>query len=173
MFSVPWLKKFIDGHPHVSFRISYVQNASFGEKAMRTLSGDMKLRDRNDLIGQVKAQQTQIALLIVGMRYAEAYWLVFPDKHLLLWRYIGPSGLLKWSPSDFKGGGMRRLSRHRAAQAGKSAPDGTLVPAERAARRGWCGRLASTTCPGWTALRPALRRWTMGAGDSSIRRAPL
>ncbi|MGB9123825.1 MAG: hypothetical protein WCE73_24635, partial [Candidatus Angelobacter sp.] len=40
--------------------------------------------------------------LITGTTYAESYWLVFPDKHMILWRYNGPSGLLKWKPSAFQ-----------------------------------------------------------------------
>ena len=99
--SVPWLNQFIHDHPRTFFRVSYVHNASFGEKAMRTFEGDMKKREREDLIAQVRSQQSQIALLIVGSTYSESYWLVFPDKHLVLWRYAGPSGLLKWTRADF------------------------------------------------------------------------
>jgi hypothetical protein len=99
--SVPWLNQFIHDHPKAFFRISYVHDASFGDKAMQTFEGDMKKREREDLIAQVRSQQSQIALLMVGITYSESYWLVFPDKHLLLWRYTGPSGLLKWTPADF------------------------------------------------------------------------
>ena len=102
--SVPWLNQYIHDHPKVFFRISYVHDASFGDKALRTFVGDMKLRERQELINQITAQQKDIALLIVGMTYSESYWLVFPDKHMLLWRYGGPSGLLNWTPSDFGAG---------------------------------------------------------------------
>jgi len=30
-----------------------------------------------------------------------ADWLIFPDRHLLLWRYEWFRGLLKWTPDDF------------------------------------------------------------------------
>jgi hypothetical protein len=43
----------------------------------------MKLRERDDLVEMVRAQQPQIALLKID----GADWLIFPDRHLLLWRY--------------------------------------------------------------------------------------
>lgn len=101
VLSVPWLKEYILSHPKVRVRISYVNDASLGDKAFRTLAGDMRRRERSDLVDKIKAQQKQITLILVGTEYAETYWLVFPDKHLLLWRYQGPGGLLKWSPPDF------------------------------------------------------------------------
>lgn len=100
--SVPWLNRFIHEHPKATFRISYVHDASFGDKAMRTFAADMALRGRPDLAEKVRAQRKDIALLMVGMTYSESYWLVFPDKHMLLWRYEGPSGLLKFSKVDFR-----------------------------------------------------------------------
>jgi hypothetical protein len=126
--SVPWLNQFIQAHPKAFFRISYVHNASFGEKAMRTFEGDMKKREREDLIARVKSQQPQIALLIVGIQYSESYWLVFPDKHLLLWRYTGPSGLLKWTPADFGEGECADYRMNNGGCSGREIdPDGNLV----------------------------------------------
>ena len=129
VFSVPWLKDYIHEHPHVFFRISYVHDASFGEKAMRTFAGDMKLRERGDLIEKVRAQQSQIALLIVGTTYAESYWLLFPDKHILLWRYQGPSGLLKWTSTDFGEGECADYRVNNGGCSGREVkPDGNLIP---------------------------------------------
>jgi hypothetical protein len=129
-FSVPWLTDFIHNHPRIYFRISYAQNASLGSKAMRTFVADMKLRGRDDLIKGVQAEQNRITLLIVGMTYYESYWLVFPDKHMLLWRYDGPSGLLKWAPADF---GQGKCADGYEANGGgcsgrEISPDGTLIP---------------------------------------------
>ncbi len=95
--SVPWLRQYLNSNPRVAVRICYVQDRSFGDKALRTFTEDMRFRDRPDLIEQVRAQQQDIALLIVGNTYSEAYWILFPDKHMVLWRFGGPSGLLKWS----------------------------------------------------------------------------
>jgi hypothetical protein len=55
-------------------------------------------------IEQVKSQQADIALLVIGDTHAESYWFLYPDKHMMLWRCAGPSGLLKWTPKDFRKG---------------------------------------------------------------------
>ena len=127
--SVPWLSQYIHDHPKVLFRVSYVHTASFGDKAMSTFTKDMRLRGRQDLIEKVKAQQEKIALLIVGTTYSESYWLVFPDKHLLLWRYGGPSGLLKWNTEDFREGECADYRVNNGGCPGREiTPDGELIP---------------------------------------------
>jgi hypothetical protein len=126
--SVPWLKSYINEHPRVEIRISYVKNLSFGEKAMRVFAADMKIRGRDDLIDQVKAQQSDIALLIIGNTYSESYWLVFPDKHMLLWRYGGASGLLKWTREYFGKGQCSEYENNDGGCSGREiTPDGTLA----------------------------------------------
>jgi hypothetical protein len=128
--SVPWLDKYIRDHPRMAFRISYVHNQSFGDKAMRVFTADMKLRGREDLIEQAKAQQSDIALLIVGDMYSEAYWLLFPDKHMMLWRYDGPTGLLNWKSEDFGKGQCSEYEGNFGGCSGREVtPDGTLAAA--------------------------------------------
>lgn len=102
LLSIPWLADYIREHNKVPARISYVHNASFGDKALEVFTKDMHALGRDDLIQEVTINQSEITLLITGTTYAESYWLVFPDKHMILWRYNGPSGLLKWKPSAFQ-----------------------------------------------------------------------
>jgi hypothetical protein len=129
VLSVPWLKEYVLAHPEARVRITYVHDASLGEEAFRNFAADMKVRERTDLIDKVKAQQKQIALIQVGVLYSESYWLVFPDKHLLLWRYQGPSGLLKWSPSDFGEGECDEFGINDGGCSGREVTaDGTLIP---------------------------------------------
>jgi hypothetical protein len=145
--SVPWLNEFMQEHPRVPIRISYVHNMSFGEKAMRTFSEDMKARGREDLVEPVRVQQPQITLLIVGNTYSESYWLLFPDKHMMLWRYGGPSGLLKWSASDFSPGLCGTYQSNYGGCSGREATsDGTLV-AEHVPRDQTCMATHRTTSP--------------------------
>jgi len=126
--SVPLLNDFIQKYPEVPVRISYVHDLSFGQKAMRTFAADMKARGREDLVEQVRAQQSRIALLIIGYNYSESYWLLFPDKHIMLWRYGGASGLLKWTPSDFPPGECATYQSNYGGCSGREiAPDGTLA----------------------------------------------
>jgi hypothetical protein len=99
--SVPWLNDYLAQHQKVPVRIDYVRNQSMGEKAMRVFAADMHKIGKDDLAQEIKAKDVEVVLLIVGMTYAESYWILFPDKRLFLWRFGGPSGLLKWSPRDF------------------------------------------------------------------------
>jgi hypothetical protein len=88
--SVPWLSRYIQDHPAVPVRISYVHNASFGEKAMRVFAADMEAIGKKDLIPRVRSSHRQITLLIIGRTYSESYWLILPDGSMLLWQYGGP-----------------------------------------------------------------------------------
>jgi hypothetical protein len=129
--SVPWLNAYIDKNPQIPVRISYVQDASFGEKAMRTFSADMKFRGREDLIDGVRRQRLKIVLLIVGERYRESYWLLFPDRHMVLWRFGGPTGLLKWTPADFSAGKCADYEPVFGGCSGREVTaDGVLAPAD-------------------------------------------
>jgi hypothetical protein len=126
--SVPWLSQYIKDNPRVPVRISYVQDRSFGDKALRTFTEDMRFRDRPDLIEQVRAQQQDLALLIVGNTYSETYWILFPDKHMLLWRFGGASGLLKWSAADFSAGECADYKTNYGGCSGRMiTPDGDLA----------------------------------------------
>jgi hypothetical protein len=129
--SVPWLSDYILEHPKETVYVFYVHNMSFGDQAMRTFAVDMKARGREDLVEDARAQQTQITLLKIG----EADWLLFPDKRMILWRYGGQSGLLKWTPSDFPPGRYGAyLSNYGGCSGREIAPDGTLVPEQGAQR---------------------------------------
>jgi hypothetical protein len=136
--SVPWLNQYMKDNQRVPVRISYVQGRSFGEKALRTFTEDMQFRGRPDLVEQVRAQQQDIVLLIVGRTYAETYWLLFPDKHMLLWSFDGPSGLLKWTAGDFSAGECADYKTNYGGCSGREiAPDGSLA-AEGAPRDQVC-----------------------------------
>jgi hypothetical protein len=99
--SVEWLSAYLLRHKNVPIRISYVHDLSIGAKAMSVFAADMGAIHRDDLVREVAAHQSEAALLITGRTYAESYWIVLPVKRMVLWRYNGPSGLLKWKPSDF------------------------------------------------------------------------
>src|SRR5262249_45716996 len=98
--STPLLQEYLRRNPRTPATISYVHDASLGEKAMRVLTADMQVIGKDDVIPKVQAQQSEIALVIVG----GTYWLGFPDKHLVLWRFDGPDGLLRWNQRHFHSG---------------------------------------------------------------------
>ncbi len=105
----------------------------------------MLFRERPDLIEQLRGKKEEAVLLIVGNTYSETYWILFPDKHMLLWRYGGVSGLLKWSPSDFSSGECAEYKENFGGCSGREiTPDGTLTP-EHAPRDQECMTTATGT----------------------------
>jgi len=126
-FSIPWMADYIREHPRDLFRVSYVHNASFGDKAMRVFGDDMRAIGKDDLLEEAQKHQSELTLLITGMKYAESYWLVFPDRRVVLWRYGGPSGLLNWTPADLL---THRCSKYQGVVGGcvgaTVSPEGVL-----------------------------------------------
>jgi hypothetical protein len=91
-----WFRDFLASHPtRVELRL--VNGRSFSEKAMATFESDMKALGKDSLAATVKASREGVALIIVEWY---GYWLVLPDKTMVLWRFDVPSGLLKWTPAD-------------------------------------------------------------------------
>jgi hypothetical protein len=111
VLSSPLFGEYIRQHPHTPVWISYVHDASLGDKAMRVFAADMHAIGKDDVVPPVSAQQSQIALVIVG----GAYWILFPDRHLLLWRFDGKNGLLNWKPETFA---FRRCSDYHPVWGG-------------------------------------------------------
>jgi hypothetical protein len=101
VLSVPWLRAFIDSHPQIPVRIDYIQDASLGDKALRNFVLDMTKLGRTALAREVSKQRSGTVLLTAGLGFAETHWLLLPDDRLILWRSGGPSGLLRWTPTDF------------------------------------------------------------------------
>jgi len=105
VLSVPWLNRFVQEQSHkVRMRLSFVGGSSFSDAEMRVFAADMHAIGRDQLIPKVEAAKNQIAALMVGSGVEESDWLIFPDGHMLLWRYwqtpvYGKPSLLKWSSS--------------------------------------------------------------------------
>lgn len=100
VLSVGWLKSYIEKNKSVQLR--FVQNRSFSDKALQTFTTDMNKIGKSDLIAEVEKQKEEIALISVGggLDYYQSYWIVFPDKKVLLWRY-GFAALINWKGEDF------------------------------------------------------------------------
>jgi WG containing repeat len=124
--SITWLMDWLRDHPDRHAYLFNVHGLSFGEHAMQTFTKDMRLRERDDLVGKVRTQQSQIALLKID----GADWLIFPDRHLLLWRYEWFRGLLKWTPDDFGEGECAEYRVNNGGCSGREiSPEGTLIAA--------------------------------------------
>ena len=126
--SITWLMDWLRDHPDRHAYLFNVHGLSFGEHAMQTFTKDMKLRERDDLIEMARAQQPHIALLKID----GADWLIFPDRHLLLWRYEWFRGLLKWTAGDFGEGECADYRVNNGGCSGREiSPEGMLVASGR------------------------------------------
>lgn len=124
--SVTWLMDWLRNHPDRRAFLFNVHGLSFGEHAMKTFTEDMKLRGREDLVEKVRAQQAKVALLKID----GADWLIFPDRHLLLWRYEWSRGLLDWTPIDFGQGDCADYRVNNGGCSGREvSANGTLLSA--------------------------------------------
>jgi hypothetical protein len=122
--SVTWLMDWLREHPDRHAYLFNVHGLSFGDHALQTFTKDMRLRERNDLVEKVLAEQSQIALLKID----GADWLIFPDRHLLLWRYEWFRGLVNWTPSDFGEGECADYRVNNGGCSGREvSPEGTLI----------------------------------------------
>jgi hypothetical protein len=94
--SVQWLKEFMHSEPNFSFELRFVGDRSFSEKAMQIFAADMRLKGKESLVKEVEAVQKDVSLLAVGWKYNKDYWLVLPDKRMVLWRFSMYRPPLKW-----------------------------------------------------------------------------
>lgn len=107
VLSVPWLNRWLADHAQ-SIWISFAKGRSFSEEAMAVFDADMKAMGKESLLQEVRAVQEQVAL--IDVQNSIAYWLVLPDKRMVLWRFhalpnVAPAdsrlGLLRWTQADF------------------------------------------------------------------------
>jgi hypothetical protein len=123
--SVPWLSEYIASHPRVDVELRFVGDRSFGEKAMRIFTDDMRQIGKEALADEVAAIQKDVSLLRVGRKYSQAHWLVLPDGRMILWRFIGYDALLKWKAAEFT---HHECSRYQAKCVGAViSPDGAII----------------------------------------------
>jgi hypothetical protein len=142
VLSVPWLNRYMSEHPKVSFRLSYVESSSFGEKDMALFSADMHSLGREELIREVERAKSQIALLSVGNFTSD--WSIFPDGHAVLWRYYdfssmavlqplyngGKATIFDWSVSEFPTKPCSDNQRYRRCVGRAVSASGHLLPFE-------------------------------------------
>jgi hypothetical protein len=134
--SVPWLRQYAQEHPKVRLRLTYFRGASFSDSAMKVFAADMQAIGRDKWIPEAESAKDRIAVLVAGFGAEESDWLVFPDRHMILWRFFqvpvyGKTDLLKWQPSDFSTKPCAYLKTNLAGCVGaKISPDGVLQPYE-------------------------------------------
>jgi hypothetical protein len=96
--SVPWLDRLRQTYPQLGMTLLWVHDRSFSDKALRIFEADMRALNKESLAKEIRMLQHQVAVLTVN--YGD-YWLILPDRRMVLWRYESVSGLLGWKRSDF------------------------------------------------------------------------
>jgi hypothetical protein len=137
VLSVPWLNEFVKQNKRVVRpRLAFSHGVSLSNAAAQVFTNDMHLLGRDKLVAKTEAAQDQIALLIVGFGMEESDWLVFPDHHMVLWRYFqtpiyGKPDLLKWKPAEFPGRACAQTTAKFVSCVGTEvSPDGAFIAPE-------------------------------------------
>jgi hypothetical protein len=135
VLSVPWLNQFVQQNKRtVRPRLAFSHGVSLSDAAAQVFSDDMHARGRDKLAVKTEAMKGQVALLIVGFGMEESDWLVLPDRHMVLWRYLqipiyGKPDLLKRQPLDFPRGPCAKINTAGCVGA-EISPDGAVIAPE-------------------------------------------
>jgi hypothetical protein len=135
--SVPWLNQFVRENKRVVRpSLAFSHGVSFSSAAEQAFSEDMHAIGRDKLSVKAEAAKDQIALLVIGYGAEESDWLVFPDHHMLLWRYYqisiyGKTDLLKWKPADFPRKSCAKIKNNLVGCVGiEISPNGDIIASE-------------------------------------------
>jgi hypothetical protein len=98
VLSVAWLARRWGRYPKWPATLLWVHDSSFSDKAMQNFAADMRRLGKDRLADEVRSVQNDVAVLNIS--YGD-WWLVLPDKRMVLWRYESVSGLLGFKQSQF------------------------------------------------------------------------
>ena len=125
-FSVPWLNQYLADHHEQDLYIRFVHERSFSPIAMQNFAADMKKLGKDSLANEVAAVQDKAVLVFLDYG---SWWLILPDKRMVLWRHYLPASFLKWTATDFT---FERCAEHNANNGGCV---GAVVSADGALQR--------------------------------------
>lgn len=123
--SIPWLSKLREKYPKWGTSLLWVHDKSLSDKALQNFAADMHALGKDALVNEVRQVQSQVAVLNVS--YGD-WWLVLPDRRMILWRYESVMGLLGWKKSDFSAHECTDYQANNGGCVGALlSPDGDLV----------------------------------------------
>jgi hypothetical protein len=96
--SVPWLARIRTKCPNCATGLFWVHDESLSDKALKNFAADMHAIKKDALANEVRKVQSQVAVLNIGYG---GWWLVLPDRRMVLWRYDSKLGLLGHKASEF------------------------------------------------------------------------
>jgi len=98
VFAVPWLARLRANQPRSGTTLLWIHDKPLSDKALKNFAADMHALGKDSLADEVRQVQSQVA--VVNVSYGD-WWLVLPDRRMVLWRYESVMGLLGWKKSDF------------------------------------------------------------------------
>ena len=128
VFSISWLKNYIESGK-INIELRFIRNRSFSEKAMKKFAADMNKIGKSELVLEVEKEQENIALIGVGggLEYYQSFWLVLPNKKVILWRYRYPM-LLNLNEKDFQANECTdNIAAGLKCIGAVISPDGTII----------------------------------------------
>lgn len=96
VLSQHWLNRLMRSQATMNFELRFVGERSFSHKAMKIFAADMTLKHKEFLVKEIEAVQSEVVLLAVGWKYSRDYWLLLPDKRIVLWRFDTYGSPIKW-----------------------------------------------------------------------------
>lgn len=93
VLSVPWLSRLRTW----GMTLMWVHDKSMSDKAMKNFAADMHALGKDELAEEVRRDQDKVAVLNVS--YGD-FWLVLPDRRMVLWRFESVRGLLGLNRSE-------------------------------------------------------------------------
>jgi hypothetical protein len=125
VLAVPWLARLREKYPKSGTTLLWVHDKSLSDKALQNFAADMHALGKHSLVNEVRQIQSQVAVLNVN--YGD-WWLILPDRRMVLWRYESVMGLLGLKKSDFH---ERECTDYQGVTGGcvgaVIAPDGELM----------------------------------------------
>jgi hypothetical protein len=98
VLAVPWLARLRANQPRSGTTLLWIHDKSLSDKALKNFAADMHALGKDSLAEEVRQVQAQVA--VVNVSYGD-WWLVLPDRRMVLWQYESVMGLLGWKKSDF------------------------------------------------------------------------
>jgi hypothetical protein len=97
VLAVPWLARLREKYPKWGTNLLWVHDKCLSDKALQNFAADMHTLGKDALVSEVRQVQSQVVVLNVS--YGD-WWLVLPDRRMILWRYESVMGLLGLKKSE-------------------------------------------------------------------------
>ena len=86
--SVPWFRRYLEGHPDAEAQIRFVLDRSLSARAAHELLDDLRKHGKNELAKLVETNAPKAVFVEVSdEKHNWSRWVIFPDGDMLLWHF--------------------------------------------------------------------------------------